>query len=96
MFGEKPTPVMSEHARQRCVEMGISTKVAKRIVQNPVLTYPTPQHGDDRVIIRSNHHPEYAVAYDQGSNTVCTVIFNCYDFYARDGVTFIREPRTNA
>lgn len=33
------TPVLTDHARSRCREMGVSTKRAKRVVADPSITY---------------------------------------------------------
>jgi hypothetical protein len=84
------TPVLSEHARQRCAEMGISTKVAKRIVQNPGITRPTAKY-PGCVVIESSVHPQYAVAYCPDANKVITVIFNERNFKARNGPTCLTE-----
>lgn len=37
---DRATPRLSAHARERCEQMGISTKRAKRVVQDPVMTLP--------------------------------------------------------
>lgn len=55
------TARLTEHARERCEEMGISTKVAKRIVANPSLVLPDFQHHEDRRFIHSCDEPDYCV-----------------------------------
>lgn len=85
------TPTFSHHARMRCAEMGISTKVAKRIVQNPSMTYSgNPPH---ITVYFSTEYPEYKVMVDPDWNVV-TVVFACTQEYIRRGTTYeIVEPR---
>lgn len=87
----QPTPRMSEHARQRCRDMGISTKVAKRIVQHPAITHCAKE---GRVLVTSDKHPEYAVVYAPSDPPVIvTVLFNTQVRYERQGATW-RELET--
>lgn len=54
-------PIISDHARERCVQMGISTKVAKRILRNPTLVLPDFQGDEDRRFVHSCDEPLYAI-----------------------------------
>jgi len=85
----KPTPVLTEHARQRCREMGLSTKVAKRIVQHADVSYVCHPHMDsDRVIHLSNAHPGIAVVTapspDRGMVVVTVLYSDRAKYDARD------------
>lgn len=82
------TPRLSGHARERCAEMGISTKVAKRIVQYPSITHSTR---DDRMLAISDLYPDYAVVYadePMTGKTIITVLFNTQVRYTREGATW--------
>lgn len=87
------TPRMSWHARQRCQEMGISTKVAKRIVANAEVRYPgTPSaNGDPTQVALWTGDERYAVVYAEADDgpVVLTVLFKTLEFYERAGTTFI-------
>lgn len=97
---DRPTPVMSHHARQRCVEMGISTKVAKRIVQTSYLTYAgRPGSPPGTKVHLSHEHSEYAAVTapsDEGGEVVLTVLFRTQEEYVRNGTTFIPAPNKDA
>lgn len=89
-----PTPNMSEHARERCSEMGISTKVAKRIVQNADLRYTQLDRPGCYVAAWSGE-PMYAVAVDGdpadpdcSSHVVITVVFRETREYVREGRSY--------
>lgn len=72
------TARICDHARDRCVEMGISTKVAKRIVRNPTMVLPDFQGNPDRRFVYSDVEPEYAVVIcqeDGEPDTVITVLY---------------------
>lgn len=73
---------MTDHARERCTEMGISTKVAKRIVQYADATWT---HGP-KVLAVSDRHPAYTVVYvmEEDQPVVCTVLFRRAEDYVRD------------
>jgi hypothetical protein len=87
-----PTPVLTHHARQRCAEMGISTKVAKRIVQTASSTYTSK----DGVIHHSREHPEYAVVTpDDNPLLILTVVFRTEETYVRDGANFTPRAGKN-
>lgn len=86
------TPKMTKHAVQRCAEMGISTKVAKRIVRNPSITHAARE---GRMVATSVDHPDYAVVYAADRETesvwVITVLFNTQVRYERNGVTWVEK-----
>lgn len=83
------TPGLTRHARERCAEMGISTKVAKRIVRYGEVAYPgTPsEHGPSMVVLWSGD-PHYAVVATADRSLVLTVLFNTPEYYERAGTTF--------
>jgi hypothetical protein len=86
------TPKMTNHGRERCVEMGISTKVPKRIVRDPSITHVAK---DGRMIATSDVHPEYAVVYavdEDGTHWIVTVLFNTQVRYKREGATWTEDP----
>lgn len=87
-----PTPRLTPHARERCVEMGISTKVAKAIVRHADVRYPA-RPGQPGIAALSDVYPGYAVVYverDAGEPpVVVTVLFNAQDFAARNGTTYV-------
>lgn len=80
------TPMLTEHARQRCAEMGISTKVAKRICQHPTCVYPSPpHHPGDRIMLTSDRHPQYLVIAANGEPlTVVTVLWKSQEPLIRE------------
>jgi hypothetical protein len=89
-----PTPQMTPHARARCAEMGICTKVAKRIWQNRTVTYRGSTPGS-RVAL-STTDSRYAVVYRERPgepDLIVTVLFNQPDRYVRNGTTFIITER---
>ena len=87
------TPVLTRHARERCAEMGISTKVAKRIVQHARVTYRgTNAHGGNSRVALCCDYPDYAVVFaegDDGKAVIITVVFNTPGRYERQGDHFI-------
>lgn len=82
------TPRLTRHARERCEEMGISTRVAKRIVQHADIRYPAQRNG---TAATSKRHPEYTVIYvvEDGVPIILTVVFRTTEQYVRAGNTFI-------
>lgn len=97
MPDQRRTPVLTSHARDRCVEMGISTKVAKAIVVAPDITRPSPsdRHPEAMMAV-SDVVPEYAVIYKpnaahNGADLILTVLFRTYDTYVREGKTYRRR-----
>jgi hypothetical protein len=90
---QRETPRLTQHARHRCAEMGISTKVAKRIVQDACVTRPCNVAEKTHCqIMVSDQHPEYAVVYDPILRVVVTVLFRTTENYLRDGATFVVKP----
>ena len=85
MVAEEQTPRMSFHARLRCAEMGISTKVAKWIVRHADID--RPGRAPLRVAV-CDEHPDYAVVYHPEDLIVVTVVFRTTETYRRDGQTF--------
>lgn len=85
------TPRLTRHARERCAEMGISTKVAKEIVLHADLTRPCLGN-PDCAIARSDRHPGYAVVYNPHQEAprpvIVTVLFQTQDEYVREGKTY--------
>jgi hypothetical protein len=93
MHGTEPLPVtpkLTKHARERCEQMRITTRTAKRVWQTRVLT--RGMHGQSgRVIATSAEYPEYAVVVDPdgwqgegGVPVIITVLFNTGEEYIRD------------
>lgn len=81
--------------------MGISTKVAKRIIQHADLTHCSNVGRPGEMVARSREHPDYAVPYyvdADGVPVVITVVFNTTEVYDRAGATFVarrnRKPST--
>jgi hypothetical protein len=92
---QRETPRLTLHARHRCAEMGISTKVAKRIVQDASVTRPCNVGVKTHCrIMVSDAYPDYAVVYDPILGIVVTVLFRTVDDYLRDGTTYKVEPRS--
>ena len=89
------TPVISYHARDRCAEMGISTKVAKKIWRTRMLTRPAAGPGD-RIMVLSPEHPEYAIIValqpdppvQDDRPLVVSIVFNCDEEYVREGANY--------
>lgn len=84
--------VLTRHARERCAEMGISTKVAKEIVRHPDHTYPG-RPGTETLVVRSDHQPDYFIvvpdSFPQDEEVVViTVCFNT------PGMVHSREGKT--
>lgn len=83
------TPKMTRHALERCQEMGISSKVAKRIVRHATLVRPGNRITRDAYVATSDGDPLYAVVFYPGDPPVIvTVLFRTYETYARRGATF--------
>ena len=90
------TPRLTDHARERCVQMGITTKVAKRVWQHRTLKRPECADTDglqsDRVIVTAADHPDYVLIVDEtgwfgqgGPPVIVTVLFNAGGRFLRDG-----------
>lgn len=87
-----PTPVLTRHARERCAEMEISTKVAKAIVRDPDLVRPG-NSGTGCVFATSERYPRYAVVYEPGDpHVIVSVVFRTTEPYVREGATCRIEP----
>lgn len=90
------TPRLTHHARERCAEMEISTKVAKRIIQNADCVRPG-KPGSNAFVATSDEHPDYAVVFFRGEDddipVVSTVVFRTPHDYVRNGETFTPLPR---
>ncbi len=65
----RPTARLSEHARQRCREMGLRTKAVKAVVADPEMDTPAPNGG--RLLVAGT----LAVIYDADANEVITVLW---------------------
>ena len=63
------TARLSEHARQRCREMGLCTKAVKAVVADPEMDTPAPKGG--RLLVAG----VLAVIYDADANKVITVLW---------------------
>lgn len=79
------TPKLTRHARERCREMGISTRRAKRVVQHQTTTYPSTGsgHSNNGLVVLSAGEPEIAVVWDPPTNTILTVIPRVQEDYIR-------------
>ena len=79
------TPTISDHARQRCAEMGLSTKVAKRAWRHQSMTRPDPQGNPNRVFVSSNAEPKVALIVDTSGHIpqVVTVLWYSYTPFVR-------------
>ena len=86
------TPKLTRHAVQRCAEMGISTKVAKRIIRNANTIRPTVSNGN-RACLATCEIPElrdYAVVfYPTDPPIVLTVVFRTDEQYIRVGTEYV-------
>lgn len=81
-----PTPRLTDHARDRCVEMGISTKVAKVIFRHAVIRRPG-NSGSECMVAVSDVYPDYAVVYFMADNgpVIATVLYRDPDVTSRPG-----------
>lgn len=86
IVAERITPRLTHHARERCAEMGVTTKRAKRIVQDPDVSRPAKATGgDDGFIAVADHEPDIAVVYklDGDVPVILTVVWRTYEPYDR-------------
>lgn len=84
------TPRLTVHARERCAEMGLTTKTAKRIYQHRSVTYPG-NRGSGCIFVVSNDYPGYAVVVNEEQEdrpVIVTVVFQTYGEYIRKGTTY--------
>jgi len=78
------TPRLTAHARDRCAELGISTKRAKRVVQQRTGTYPGgTKHDNNGVVVTSATESEIAVVWDPDDNCILTVLPRVQEDYVR-------------
>lgn len=79
------TPRLTQHARERCQQMNVSTKRVKRILQNPDLVYPGPLEHGDNYLAGAEFDREILVAFvvEDGVTTVKTVLFRTNEYYVR-------------
>jgi hypothetical protein len=82
--GHGATARLTDHARQRCREMGVLTKVVKRLVRDPKIRYPS---WSGRFVACDG---TLAVVYAIDPDSVPAVITVLYD-----GIEFIRPPHTD-
>lgn len=83
------TPRLTTHARERCAELGISTKRAKRIVQHRSGTYPSAVgHDNNGVVVFSASDSEIAVVWDEARNEILTVLPRVQETYVRTPTGF--------
>lgn len=70
---------LTPHARERCAEMGVVTKRAKRIAADPDTTYGNP---DERGVVATREDdPEIAVVVRRGR--IITVLWRTQEVYCR-------------
>lgn len=78
------TPKISDHAAQRCRQMGISTKVPKYIVRHSSVVRPA-RTWTGRIMATCEKYPEFAVVYvekDTGP-VVVTIVWRLTEDYER-------------
>jgi hypothetical protein len=83
--GYPETPVLTEHARERCVQMHVRTREIKRLWRTRGVVRPL--QGQDRVVVTSPEVPGYAAVMDVTGDkpVVVTVLFDEVEEYERDG-----------
>lgn len=77
----KRTPRLTKHAQERCAEMGITTKRAKRVVQNRTLMY-AGVHDNNGYVCMSDD-PDICVVWDPETNSILTVLPKTARNYSR-------------
>lgn len=81
------TPRLTDHARQRCVEMGISTGRVKRVVADPDVSYPGGrEHANSCRVAYRGDDPAIAVVYftdDDEVPVVASVLWRTAKTYTR-------------
>lgn len=84
------TPQLTNHARLRCIEMGVPTKIAKHIVMHAEVVYPgAPEHDNGACIYQWSGAPEYACCAIPGERPlILSVLFRTPVSYKRAGFTF--------
>jgi len=79
MNGYPPTPRMTQHARDRCREMGVKAKRAKAVVRKAEINRPTMDSDGrkGRVQASWSGDPEICVIYEPAEPPIIvTVIWN--------------------
>ena len=78
------TPRLTTHARERCVELGISTKRAKRVVQHRTSSYPSSAgHDNNGIVVFYASDSEIAGIWDPDDNCILTVLPRTQEQYVR-------------
>jgi hypothetical protein len=92
IVAEHSTPRLSDHARQRCAEMGVATKRAKRVLQDPVVVLPAGLGHPEHYRRATGEDPEIFIVFDPTPEVpvIVTVQWRTYDDYdrSRDGNGF--------
>lgn len=82
-----PTPVLTKHAKLRCLQMGVSTKRAKHVVRYPDIVYVAPPKYPGCWLAVADSDPDIAVAFtrDEGCDrpVILTVLSRGVDFFVR-------------
>lgn len=92
-MSHKNTPKLTMHARVRCIELGISTKRAKRVVQTRSSTYPSNLgHDNNGLVVHSASDPEIAVVWDPDTDHILTVLPRTSETYVRTPTGFEVKP----
>lgn len=78
-----PTPKLTQHARERCEEMGLNTKQAKRVVQDPEITYEG-NHCGETIAISGDLAVPFVVQED-GVPRILTVLWHGIEFERQNG-----------
>jgi hypothetical protein len=81
------TPRMSQHARLRCTQMGVTTKRAKHVVRHADVVYPGSPDVPHSFIALCEADRQIAVVYARepdGALTVLTVLYRGVEFVRPD------------
>jgi len=78
------TPIITDHARERCAQMGISTKVAKRMVRRHDIAYAGNSLAKPALVLMSDAEPDIAVVVTMDYQVVITVLLRTEVQYDRD------------
>lgn len=89
------TPRLTEHARERCEEMGITTDRVKRVVRDPHLAYDSKN--GYRVVCRSDEPTFRVVISERPDETVVvTVIWWTSEQYERGAGAYTPPKKERA
>jgi hypothetical protein len=77
------TPRLTLHARERCAEMGISTKRAKRVVKERRLVYISNLDHDNDAFVVMSDDPDICVVWKEHTNLILTVLPRTQEEYVR-------------